>query len=213
MSIRQFIIAGMGTASIVSLLSSCGRGPNDTGSEYMPDMYISRAYEPFTQPEEEPNRINVDGKNMRDPAANTIAQGQLGFVYPYPKSNDGYEAAKVELKMPDSILNGGDKYLIEGKHFYDINCSPCHGEQGLGDGLVSEKLPKGNVPSYASDRIQNLPDGGAYHSITFGINNMGSYASSLTPSERWSVIKYMNYLKGKAKGSSADAAATPAETK
>lgn len=209
---KQLLILGFGALSFSGILSSCGRGPNDPGTEYMPDMYISRAYEPFSQPEDEPNRINLDGKNMREPAAGTIAQGQLAFYYPFPKNNDGYEAAKASWKMPDSIKNGGNEYLFTGKHYYDINCSPCHGEQGLGDGLVADKLPKGNVPSYASDRIQTLPEGGAYHSITYGINNMGSYASALTPFERWCVIKYMNYLKVKAKGTGSEPAPAAADS-
>ena len=36
-----------------------------------------------------------------------------------------------------------------------------------------------------------LPVGKMYHSITYGKNLMGSYASQLTPEQRWEVICYI----------------------
>lgn len=199
-----------GALSIVAMLAACGRGPNDPGVEYMPDMYVSQAYEPMTQLADEPNKVNADGKNMRDPAKNTIARGQMEYYYPYTKEQ--YEDAVANVKMPASIERNAQNLAI-GKHFYDIDCAPCHGEQGMGDGLVSAKFPPKNIPSYAEDRIQNLSEGGMFHSITYGKNYMGSYASVLTPTERWCVIQYVQYLKKKAKGSSAPAPEVKDSTK
>ncbi len=199
-----------GSMALVALIAACGRGPNDPGTEYMPDMYVSQAYEPFTQLAEAPNKINADGKNMREPAKRTIAQGQLDYYYPYEKEQ--YDDALKNVKMPETIARNPENLAI-GKHFYDINCYPCHGDQGLGDGPVSVKFPPNNIPSYASDRIQTLAEGGMYHSIKYGKNYMGSYASVLTPTERWCVIQYVQYLSKKAKASTPATATVKDSTK
>ncbi len=198
-----------GSIALVALFAACGRGPNDPGTEYMPDMYVSEGYEPFTQLADAPNKINADGKNMREPAKHTIAQGQLDYYYPYEKEQ--YDEALKNVRMPETAARTPENLAI-GKHFYDINCYPCHGDMGLGDGPVSVKFPPNNIPSYATDRIQTLTEGGMYHSITYGKNLMGSYASVLTPTERWCVIQYVQYLSKKAKASGAAAPAAASDT-
>lgn len=192
--------------AVTLMISSCGKSRgNDPGTEYMPDMYISEAYEPLSQPQDQPNAINPNGMNMRVPPSNTIARNQLSYVYPFEKTVEGYEAAKRELKMPASIARN-EKNLFKGRHNYNIYCAPCHGEQGLADGAVAAKLP--SIPSYATERIQILPEGGMYHTITYGLNLMGPYASVLSPEERWCVIQYVQYLRDKAKPAPATADTT-----
>lgn len=190
------IAAGLG------LLSGCTAGGDDPGVEYAPDMYVSKGYEPYSQLADKRYEYNEHGIAMRKPAKGSIAMDlkagegdfniSLAYVYPYEKSADGYDAAKRELKNPLPLTL---ENLENGQRLYQINCAPCHGTTGLGDGLVAAKYPKGNIPSYKSDRIKQLPEGGMYHSITHGINLMGSYASVLNPKERWQVIQYIHYLR------------------
>ena len=33
-----------------------------------------------------------------------------------------------------------------------------------------------------------------YHTITYGKGNMGSHATQLNPTQRWSIIRYLRYL-------------------
>lgn len=193
------------------LLTSCGRDKNDPGNEYMPDMYVSQAYEPLTQVKANP--FNEGGINMRKPVMGTVARGQLSYYYPYKKEE--YDLALKNIKMPVEIARTPEN-LEEGKYKYEIYCLPCHGEQGLGDGPVSAKYPKGNIPSYTSQRIKELAEGGMYHSITYGKNFMGPYGTVLTPEERWKVIQYVQHLRDS--GSSSDtpsdstASTTPADS-
>ena len=42
-----------------------------------------------------------------------------------------------------------------------------------------------------------MADGTMFHSITYGKNNMGSYASQLDRKQRWMVIKYIRTLQPK----------------
>ena len=71
---------------------------------------------------------------------------------------------------------------------------------GQGDGLVvAHGFPA--PPSYSKGQssrggaMKDLTDGKIYHTITYGVNAMGSYASQLAPEERWKVIMYVHHLQ------------------
>ncbi len=76
-----------------------------------------------------------------------------------------------------------------------------------------------NAPrNLLDDYTKKLSDGHMFHVITYGIRTMGSYASQLSPEQRWWVIKYMRSKQGAgggaAKTDTATAkAATPAASK
>ena len=182
--------------------TGCVSSGDDPGVEYAPDMYVSKGYEPFSQVADQERNIafqdttlylNRDGKNMREPVNNTIARGQLDMVFPYaPASAEEKDRAGRELSNPLPLTQDN---LEKGRHFYNINCQPCHGDKGLGDGLVAAKYPPNYIPSYKSDRIKNLADGSIYYAITHGWNFMGSYGKVLKPEARWQVVHYVNYLE------------------
>lgn len=187
------------TYSLITLLgaglifASCGKaGGDNPGVEYAPNMYHSFAYEPLSQIEGEPNTINPNGMNMREPVKGTIARGQLDYaLYNLPKSNENYEASSA-LKNP---LPKTEYHLTEGKRLYNINCTPCHGEDGNGQGTIVQDGKYPRVPAY-SDRLPTINPGKAFYSITHGKNLMGAYGSVLTPEQRWQVIHYIYQLSG-----------------
>ena len=178
-----------------ALFSSCSAGGENTGYEYAPNMYHSFAYEPLTQLEEEPNTINPHGMNMREPVKNTVARGQFDYgKYNMKVSNESYEAS-ASLKNP---LPASSKNIAEGNRLYNINCTPCHGEKGAGDGSIvaAGKFPP--PPDYNSDRIKTTPDGKMFYSIKYGKNLMGAYGTTLTPEEIWKVVHYIHSVNGTA---------------
>jgi len=197
-------------AGALFMLGSCAAGGDDPGNEYAPNMYVSFAYEPMTQLAEKPNTINPYGMNMRLPVKGTIARGQLDYAtYHIEKSNDNYEAAS-SLKNP---IPASEYNLAEGKRLYNINCTPCHNDDGNGKGTIvaDGKFPQ--VPAYG-DRLPTINPGKAFYSITHGKNLMGSYASVLTPVQRWQVIHYIYDLSGVNKAATAVATTViPASTK
>ena len=186
-----FIISAL---TIVSL-SSCWwkAGGNDPGIEYAPDMYYSKGYEPMSQfSDTSKYRYNPYFMTMREPVEGSVAMGQLDYQYPYDNTADGY-AASAAFSMTISL---DEKDQLEGERLFGIYCSPCHGAQGGNDGAVSKKqaVLKPSWANYQDKYIQELPIGKIYHSITYGKNNMGSYAYALTPKERWSVASYVKRL-------------------
>lgn len=181
--------------TVVSI-SSCGwkAGVNNPGIEYAPDMYYSKGYEPMTQfSDTNKYRYNPYFMSMREPVKGTVAVGQLDYPYAYDNTPDGYEAAGAGLSMKISL---SEKDQVEGERLFGIYCAVCHGIKGGNDGSVSSKQSalKPSWANYQDKYIKELPIGKIYHVITYGKNNMGSYAYALTPKERWSVATYVKRL-------------------
>ena len=60
-----------------------------------------------------------------------------------------------------------------------------------------------------ADDMKKLPEGTMFHSVTYGKNAMGSYASQLSTQQRWMVIAY---IKSKQAGSAAKDSAAKMST-
>ncbi len=182
------------TASLVLLfaLSSCSSSDEpqrDPNSVFMPDMYYSIAYEPYS---EDPNGIN--NMEARTPVEGTIKRGYV--PYGVPDSNEGYQFALDSLKSP---LVSDEKSEKVGEDLYNIYCISCHGINGDGQGKLVQNEKYLGVPSYAVSRLPNITEGSIFHVITYGKNMMGSHASQLTSQERWKVSKHVLKLRSQLK--------------
>ena len=184
-------ILGLASVAVAAAIavSSC-KDKRSTGWEYAPNMYEHIAYDP-----DQPNPNFKDGKTAQKAPAGTIPVGFTTFDY--PNSKDGYELAGTEVKSP---LAGTAENLEDGKQLFISFCSPCHGLGGQGDGLVVQHgYPP--PPSYSTGQssrggnMKDLTDGKIYHTITYGVNAMGSYSSQLSPTERWKVVQYVHQLQ------------------
>lgn len=175
--------------AVTVIVSSCSN-KRSTGWEYAPNMYEHIAYDP-----DQKNDNFKDGKTAQLPPVGTTP---VGFVrFDYPNTTDGYQKAGLEVKseLPQTQAN-----YTQGKVLFEHFCSPCHGVTGKGDGLVvAHGFPP--PPSYSTGTssrggaMKDLTDGKIYHTITYGVNAMGSYASQLEPKERWQVIMYVHHLQ------------------
>jgi mono/diheme cytochrome c family protein len=84
--------------------------------------------------------------------------------------------------------------LAAGKNLYAINCAPCHGDSGHGDGTVVHLLktkPKDLITGTSKD----LPDGYLYGTIRDGGVAMPSYADAMSSHERWQVVMFVRTLQ------------------
>lgn len=191
--------------SLTMALASCKRDVDDTGLEYAPQMYVSKAYEPYTQVEA--HKFNPYGMNMRAPVKGTVARSRFN---PYFTNTDsaGKETKRFDLMIynihPDSMALA-EKLLVnpyqpteevmkEGEVLYLRYCSPCHGEAGDGKGTVAG-MYKG-VPNYQAAAYKNLNSGHIFHTITHGKGRMWPHGSQLNPEERWKVVWWVHKLQG-----------------
>jgi len=117
---------------------------------------------------------------------------------PYPEHSVPVPGTTVFLKdhdmeTADKLKNPvvADKKSEElGGRLFGIYCTPCHGYQGKGDGLVGQKLVLQPF-DLTSDRTKGLSDGYIFGMMTFGGAIMPSYANDLSPLERWNVVNYV----------------------
>lgn len=84
--------------------------------------------------------------------------------------------------------------LARGQQRYNIYCSPCHGYDGSGRGMIVLRGFQ-QPPSYHTDRLRNAPVGHFFDVITNGFGNMYSYASRVSPDDRWRIAAYIRALQ------------------
>lgn len=214
---RKHIIKLVPVVAAIILLSSCDRaGKNNTGRIYMPDMTYSNAYETYS----ESPIATPEGNNMsaRKPVEGTIPYGYIPsdekiktnpkLLMSYvAKNHFSYETANQDaerVRAGEEIANPlefNDENLAEGKRLYNINCTPCHGEKGEGNGQLIE-LPGGGDGPFTSrpqpykTLLPPLKDGAIFYSVSYGKNMMGGYGFQLNVKERWQVIHYIKNLAG-----------------
>lgn len=188
MKLKNIYIIAIGALGIS--MSSCVSSGDNPGIEYAPQMYVSQAYEPYSQDKE--FDTNPNGMTMRLPVDGTIARGQLAYAYPHPNTADGYAAsAEYTSNIAPSQAN-----VDEGKRLYEYACWHCHGKTGANDGPIfkSGKMPGPAWANVQADYIKEIPVGKMYHTITYGKGLMGSHAHILSPEQRWQVIYYLKSL-------------------
>ena len=226
-TIKKYIL--LASFLVIILITSCQQpGTDSTGSEFMPDMAHSIAYEA--------NYYNYYYNNTwgsqedyykfaqpREPVAGTVARGYAGSALsgsvgesssdnaisipmngsvPYYYGDTEEERARAIseiIENPFPITNRG---LEEGKKLYETFCAICHGEKGDGAGY----LVRDNGGVYPvqpailiNDEFTAASNGRFYHALIYGKNLMGGYADKVGYEERWQIIHYIRSLQAKEK--------------
>jgi mono/diheme cytochrome c family protein len=130
-----------------------------------------------------PSPFFEDGRSERPLVENTVARGAL--------ANDELFVPKDSNAFPLPV----DLALLErGEERYKIFCSPCHGLQGDGNGMVAMRGMK-RPPPYHQDRLRQAPNGYFYDNITNGFGQMLGYSAQIPPRDRWAIIAYIRALQ------------------
>ena len=86
------------------------------------------------------------------------------------------------------------KELEEAGRLFNINCAVCHGAKAEANGPLAPKV--GGVKSIIASS-PGFSDGRLFFVMTYGQNNMGSYASQLSREQRWRIVQYIRTLEPK----------------
>ena len=130
-----------------------------------------------------PSDFFEDGRSVRTPVENTVSRSSL--------DNDQLMVTKDSAMFPIPI---NDALLERGQERYRIFCSPCHGIQGDGNGMVSMRGMK-HPPSYHDARLLAVPNGYIYDVITNGFGAMYGYSAQIPPRDRWAIVAYVRALQ------------------
>ena len=211
MNIKKYIFLGV-VAIMLSLQSCQQAGVNNTGSEYMPDMGHSVAYEAnyynyyyhntwgsedeyyeFSKPKlpvngTVPRRGNGSGYNLP-------VQGSVPYYY----ADTEEERTRAMAELVNNPLPITEAGLAEGKELYNVFCATCHGEKADGNGyLVRDGGAYPAQPAnFLLEEHVNASNGRYYHAIMHGKNVMGGYSDKISYEERWNVIHYIRSLQAK----------------
>lgn len=132
-----------------------------------------------------------------------------------PKDDGAYQTAyvaPVDRAKPeiDALVNpypADPANIAEGKHLFEVTCTPCHGPLGKGGGPVTQNDPAQNIRRFpipapllsGPGNVSSLrSDGYIYATIRNGGALMPAYGISLTDHERWSVVSYIRTMEGTA---------------
>jgi mono/diheme cytochrome c family protein len=85
--------------------------------------------------------------------------------------------------------------LGRGRRLYATYCTPCHGESGKGDGLVTPRfIPP---PDLTGAAVQAKTDGHFSYYIGYGGALMPAYGEALSVSDRWDIVNHLRALARK----------------
>ena len=195
---KKFLII-IGCVAMTFAVISCGRGRRDTGSTYMPDMYYSRALETYSALDTTKftSDVNESGEKIfynRLPVVGTVARGDMA-AYKFKNDSLGYANSYT-------VTNPLDKAAIdmkEAERLYLVNCGICHGKKLDGNGPLHVSGAFAAAPkNFIGDpKMIAMAEGTMFHSVTYGIRSMGSYASQLNTERRWMVIAYIKSKQAK----------------
>jgi len=150
-----------------------------SGCRYLKqDMANQPKYLPLS-----PSDFFVDGRSGRPLVENTVAHGSI--------AEDALFVSKDSNAFP---LPVNQELLERGQNRYKIFCTPCHGLQGDGNGMIAMRGMK-HPPSYHQDRLRQAPNGYVYDVITNGFGAMYGYSAEIPPRDRWAIIAYLRALQ------------------
>ncbi len=129
-----------------------------------------------------PSPFFDDGRSERPLLENTVARGSLADDELFPKESNAFP-----LPLTPELLKRGQER-------YKIFCTPCHGLQGDGNGMVSMRGMK-HPPSYHDARLRQVPNGYIYDVITNGFGGMLGYSAQIPAADRWAIVAFVRALQ------------------
>jgi hypothetical protein len=131
----------------------------------------------------------ANGQNARPVPNDTVARGYLRedrAMYA-GIGKDGQFVTEIPLPLTRDLMN-------RGRERFDIFCSPCHGKQGSGTGMIVQRGFK-QPSSFHSDRLRQQPIGYFFDVMSQGFGEMSSYSGQVSPEDRWAIAAYLRALQ------------------
>ncbi|MGH7995075.1 MAG: c-type cytochrome [Opitutaceae bacterium] len=135
----------------------------------------------------QPSRFFANGTDARQPPRGTVPAGRLPSLVMETGRLDGAWARRLQVPLTLALVR-------RGRDEFNMACSPCHGRDGYGDGIVVRRgFP--HPPSLLSPAVRALPDGRIYDVITHGFGIMYPATDRVGLHDRWAVVAYVRALQ------------------
>jgi mono/diheme cytochrome c family protein len=187
------LVASLVAAALLPALGCRGERTQDAPIVVERNMYVQERVDP-----QGVSAFFTDHAGMRPVVVGTVPEESFedDELVATGVAPDGSGYA---MTIPDEVItrSGGMSALVHrGKERYGIFCEPCHGPTGDGKGMVA-RVPRGFsiLPAFTDPRIERLPDGQLYASITNGVRLMPSYAAQIPVDDRWAIVSYVRALE------------------
>lgn len=158
------------------------------GMDFQPKAKAQRAFDFFP-----------DGRAMRGNVEGTVARGAL---HADEHLDRGLVGDAWATTFPGN-LTVDEATMARGKQKFEVYCSPCHGVDGKGLGMVTLRARK--VPTDGASwappadltgvAVVTQPHGQLFNTISNGKNTMAGYAEQIEPVDRWKIILYVRALQ------------------
>ena len=189
-------------ADIVGVaLAEYEKGIDSTG-RLISDLEFQEAIAFLTQARDAARRLSGTGSDSARQALDSISAG-VSRKAP-PRTLDRWRDMFLAALGADAALDLPTKPvdLPGGARLYGQHCAICHGTTGMGDGPGGRGL---NPPPQAlgsAEVMRDVPPALMYRIVSVGIAGtpMTAWSEQLTADERWSIVSWINSLRGPSAG-------------
>ena len=130
----------------------------------------------------------ADRRGLRPIPEGTVARGFLqDDEHLYTGKVGGQFASEFPFAVTRDVLERGQER-------FTIYCTPCHGQTGMGNGMVVQRGYRPPV-SFHSDQVRNQPVGYYFDVMTNGFGAMPDYRAQVEPRDRWAIAAYIRALQ------------------
>lgn len=193
----RYLLLIFGVTVVLVMVIAGKRGDMSRRSpiEVFPDMDRQLKLRPM-----QPSGFFSNGVSSQPHLIGTIARSKpiqtaAGEVMPYedaPVNTGRIPGTTNFVELNPLVVNA--QLLTRGQQRFTINCSPCHGQLGDGNG-ITKKYGMAVVANLHDKRIVELGDGEIFHVISNGRNLMQPYASQVDVPDRWAIVAYVRALQ------------------
>jgi mono/diheme cytochrome c family protein len=170
--------------------------------DYQPKFKSQQAMDMF--PDDRENRGEIEG---------TIPRGWLA-------DDDTFYRGLVHTDQGDAWTTGfpdhypnGKKFVVDdallrrGQDRFNIYCTPCHGYDGHGEGMVPTRVKMGGGLWQARNLVEapdkdgkggvvvQMPNGQVFNTISNGFQTMMGYGAQIPHADRWAIVAYVRALE------------------
>ena len=179
-------IAGVAALLLVGALSGCSGVQRDPPFQLWDDMKHQPKFKAQSGMESD---IFSNGRVTQLAPIDTVARGHMHDDSAF---FTGIENGMYVGKMPVAVT---PELLKTGQAKFNINCSPCHDQTGMGHGIVPTRVPAWQPANLTDDRIVQFPDGEIFDVMSNGRRTMPPYRFYIEVQDRWAIISYVRALQ------------------